>query len=215
MIICFDVDNTLVRAEPIHIDAFKLAFKKHNLKVPSSRKIRNYFGLVGTVLVKKLFPNLDNKKILEVVKDHDSYVINKTAKNAIVIMGVRRALKKLKSKGYRLALVSNSKHKEINAILRFAKFEKNLFDVIIGNEEVVHPKPNPDMILKAMKKLKEKGGYMVGDTIYDIQAGKKAKLKTIAVLTGQQNKATLKKANPDYIIKSVRKINKILKSPIL
>ena len=51
----------------------------------------------------------------------------------------------------------------------------------------------------------------MGDTMYDIQAGKKAKCKTIAFLAGTQSKKKLQTAKPDVIIKSLKEILALIK----
>jgi len=111
---------------------------------------------------------------------------------------------------YAMALLSNVKHKEIIASLKAAGIKKSTFDVIIGNDEVVHPKPAPDAVRMALRRARSKKGYMIGDTVYDVKAGKGAGLKTIAVLTGHHSRNRLKKEKPDHILKSVADVPKLL-----
>ena len=148
--------------------------------------------------------------IKKVMKDHDNLVVKETKKYAKPFFGVKRILQKIR-KNYKLALVSNCKHKEMLAILKAVKIDKKLFSVIIGNDEVKHGKPYPDEILKAEKLTHLNAEYIVGDSIYDIIAGKKSKTKIIAVTTGNHSKKELKKYKPDYIISSLRKLPEVLK----
>jgi len=178
--------------------------------VPKAEKLKNEFGKLGILIMKKLFPQLGYEEARKVLLDHDHYVYTETKKYAKPFKGVRKTLKKLK-KDYKLAVLSNCKHKEIVEILRAAKLDRKLFDALIGNDDVKHGKPWPDEILKAEKLTKVNAGYMVGDTIYDVMAGKKAKVKTIAVLTGNQSRAMLKKYKPDYILKSISEISRVIK----
>jgi phosphoglycolate phosphatase-like HAD superfamily hydrolase len=73
------------------------------------------------------------------------------------------------------------------------------------------PKPAPDEIIKAEKLLKQKADYMVGDTVYDIIAARKAKVKSIGVTSGLQDYNKLKTENPHKILKSVKDLPKFLK----
>jgi len=209
-LICFDLDNTLVKADKIHTIAFNKAFKKNNLPKVKSKVLRKMYGVVGKEIVKKLFPKLSEKKVNKVINDHDNFVIKETKKYAKLFFGVKKTLKKL-SKSYKLALVSNCKHKEMIAVLEAVKINKKLFSVIIGNDDVKHGKPCPDEILKAEKLTHLNAEWMIGDSIYDIIAGKKSKTKTIAVTTGNHSREELKKYKPDYIISSLRKLPGILK----
>jgi len=209
VLICFDMDNTLVKADAIHIAAFNMAFKDHGLPKVSARELKKRFGIVAKYLVKDLFPYLSIKEAEKVAKTHDRYVVTKTAKKVKIIRGAKGALAYLKAKGYKLCLLSNCKHEEIEATMRYAKIPLGLFSVILGNDEVKRGKPSPDALLKAKKLTGAKFGYMVGDTTYDIDAGKKAGFKTIAVLTGNHTRKMIGKHNPDYILKNVAEIKKI------
>lgn len=208
-IICFDMDNTLLYSDKAHIMAFDRAFRKNGLPKVPARRIISFFGLVAKVFIPKIFPELSKREVDRVVADHDRFVIAETARYARIVPGAKRALKLLKGR-YRLALLSNVKHKEIIALLRAVGIKPSTFDVLIGNDEVKHPKPAPDAVLVAMRRLRAKKGYVVGDTVYDVRAGKAAGLKTVAVLTGDQSRARLKAERPDYILKSVAGLPKIL-----
>ena len=84
------------------------------------------------------------------------------------------------------------------------------FDILVGSDDVAHQKPMPDEIFKAEKLAHEKASFMVGDTIYDIRAGKKANVKTVAVLTGIHNLSLLWQEKPTMVVKSVKDLPSIL-----
>jgi phosphoglycolate phosphatase len=52
---------------------------------------------------------------------------------------------------------------------------------------------------------------IVGDSVVDIQAGKFAGAKTIAVLTGLFSRKELEKNKPDFIIKDVNSLPDVLR----
>lgn len=208
-LICFDLDNTLIYANKTHALAYNGAFVKNKLPRIKNKILYKKFGLVGSVLVREIFPFLTDKEVLKIIRDHDRFVVKETKKYAHPVGGVVETLKKLK-KDYSLAIVTNSKTRTMYALLKSTGINKNLFDILISNNKVLHPKPAPDEILKAEKLLHIKADYMVGDTIYDIIAAKKAKIKAISVLTGNQSRFLLKKYKPFKIIKSVKYLLRIL-----
>lgn len=208
-LICIDLDNTLIDSDKPHILAYNMAFKKHNLNKVKDKKIKRFFGLVGEEIVHRLFSRLNKKEIKDIVNDHDYFLHKETKKYLKTFKGVTSTLRKLKER-YNLALISNCRHKEILLILKTANINSRIFSVIIGNDDVKNPKPFPDEILKAQKLLKHKPDYMIGDSIYDIKAGKKAKVKTIAILTGNHTKNQLRKEHPDFILNNFKGVLKIL-----
>lgn len=209
-LLCFDLDNTLIYSTKAHLEAFKKAFAKHKLPRKTNEQILTYFSLESSQLVKKLYPHLTRKEIHGVVNDHDIFLIKETTKYVRVIAGVKETLQQLK-KEYKIAVLSNCKRKEILALLHAAHIPSRSFHAIIGNDMVTHPKPAPDEIFKAEQLLNMKSGYMIGDSVYDIQAGKKAGLQTIGVLTGPHTRKQLQKEKPSMILKSLKELPLFLK----
>ena len=209
-LICFDLDNTLVHSDKANVLAYNYALAKLDLRKKPYKYLVKLFGKPHYEISKIIAPKLTEREIYKLMKLHDDILVKHTYKHIKKIKNLDRTLKELK-KNYHLAILSNAVHKNILASLKGARLDKKLFKLIIGNDDVKHSKPWPDEILKAERLIHHKADFMVGDSIYDIIAGKEAKVKTIAVLTGRYSKARLMKYYPDYLLKSVNEIPKLLK----
>ena len=209
-LICFDLDNTLVHSDKAHVVAYNYGLAKLGLRKKPYKYLVKLFGKPHYEISKIIAPSLSEIDIHKLMRLHDEIVVKHTYKYIKKIKNVDKTLKELK-KNYHLAILSNAVHKNIVASLKGAKLDRKLFKLIIGNDQVKHSKPWPDEILKAEHLIHHKADFMIGDSIYDVIAGKEAKVKTIAVLTGRYSKARLMKYHPDYIIKSVDEIPKLLK----
>ncbi len=210
-LICFDMDETLIYSDKAHIIAFNKAFVKNGLKkIPEKKLERALTGETTNIIIKKFYPRLSKKLIEKLIKERKDIVIRESYKYTRAIPGAIASLKKLKKK-YRIAIISNCIHKEMLALLKGAKINKNLFDKLIGKDEVKHAKPYPDEIFKAEKLFHEKASYLIGDSLWDIKAARRAKIKIITVLTGNTPIKILIKAKPDYIVRSIKYVPKILK----
>jgi len=82
---------------------------------------------------------------------------------------------------------------------------RKFFRVVVTALDVEKPKPSPDALLHAAKKLGVPISQcaIVGDSIVDVQAGKTAGAKTVAVLTGLFNRAELAALSPDLLLRTV------------
>ena len=91
-------------------------------------------------------------------------------------------LKQLKNKGLRLALVSTSRKKFIDALLAKLNIE-NLFEIVISREDVKNLKPAPDAYIMALNQLNIPSDCCIAfeDSERGIVASKKANIKTIQV----------------------------------
>lgn len=208
-LICFDLDDTLINSDKSHIEAYNYALKKLKLKTQRSKFLIPLFGMPHSRLIEIIAPNLSKEKMDEVTEIHDEILVKKTYKYSKVFPGIIKTLKFL-MKHYDIALVSNSSHKNILALLKGSKLDKKFFKIIIGNDDVKRSKPWPDEIFKAEHLEKNKAYFMVGDSIYDIIAGRKAGVKTIGVLTGHYAETLLRKQGASYVIKSVKDLPSLL-----
>jgi len=141
----------------------------------------------------------------------DAYYIS-TLTMAIPFPQVHETLQILSQK-YPLALITlrHISKKQIIKELHQLKLLK-YFKTAVTAKDVTKPKPNPEAIIKAAKQLATptKRCAVVGDSIVDIKAGKAAKTKTIAVLTGLYSKKELEKEKPDLIIENINQLPKTL-----
>jgi pyrophosphatase PpaX len=74
-----------------------------------------------------------------------------------------------------------------------------LFDVVIGCDDVVEPKPAAEPAILALTRLDHaaKHALMVGDSPHDIDCGKRAGTRTAAVLWGPFSRNSFGAIQPD------------------
>lgn len=209
-LICFDLDSTLINSDMAHVYAYNKALKDLNLPRKKPKEIYRHFGKPKEWVVDAITPKNTPLKIKQqVTKLHDRYLVKKFYKKVKKMPGVVEIIKKLK-KNYKLAVLSNCNHNNIKYLLKGAGINPKFFNILIGNDDVEHPKPCPDEIFKAEKIAKEEASYMIGDSIYDVKAGRMAKVKTIAIVTGHNSINQLKKEKPYKIIKSIKELPNVI-----
>jgi phosphoglycolate phosphatase len=117
----------------------------------------------------------------------------------------RETLKTL-SKNFLLALITSRYvlREQVDEELRRLELMK-YFRTVVTTLDVKMPKPFPDALQKAAKRLgvRIQDCAIVGDSVVDVQAGKSAGAKTIAVLSGLFSREQLEKQKPDLIIDNI------------
>lgn len=83
---------------------------------------------------------------------------------------------------------------------------------VVTNDDGPRPKPAPDTLLECCRRLSvnPRQTLYVGDTVLDIQAGKAARAMTAGVLTGFDDRKTLKRENPDVIVEQVTSLSDMI-----
>ncbi|MEK6951722.1 MAG: HAD family hydrolase [Nanoarchaeota archaeon] len=209
-IICFDLDNTLVDSVKAHTKAYNRALSIFGLKSKTEEYMFSKLGRPKEELI-ELLATKSNKKVRdEINKLHDKYLASGYFRYTKRLKYSLDILKYLKKRNYKIAITSNCARNNIHVILIGAGISEKYFDLLIGNDDVKRSKPYPDEILKVGKIFRKKPDFVVGDSIYDVMAGKKARVKMVAVTTGYYGKKELKKYKPDYIIKNLKELRKIL-----
>jgi pyrophosphatase PpaX len=170
--ILFDMDGVLVDSENAWFYMYNDALVDLGFDKISRGKFKKIFGSPIEDDLKTYFKGKTEKQLVNAYKKSFEqrkgfFELNK---------GVKKLLKKLRSKSLKLAVISNSTDFIVNGLLNFHGI-KNYFDAVLTMEDVKNRKPNPDIIIKACKKLKvsPKESIIVGDSKYDIIAGKRAK----------------------------------------
>ena len=208
-LICFDMDNTIVRSDRAHVYAFNRALVDYGFDKLTFMSVAKHFGKPKNETIEAISGVKDRKMIEKINERHNKYLYSDTKRYVRKIPGVERVLKKIK-KDYYIVVLSNCGHKNIETILKAAGYNLDFFDLLVGRDDVKKSKPYPDEILKAEKLFHMDAKYMVGDSIYDVMAGKKAKVKTIAVLSGHYSKEVLEKEKPFKIVKNLKGLLRIV-----
>lgn len=101
--------------------------------------------------------------------------------------------------GYKKAIISNKRESLSKKLLEQLGLMK-FFDVVLGSDSAPEKKPSPAPVKKVLEILKVEPhrAIMVGDSDFDIQAGKGAGLITVAVTYGFRDRAML--GNADFLI---------------
>ena len=124
--------------------------------------------------------------------------------------GARRAMEKLKERGYLVGVVS-SKGRELGRRgLELCSLDCFL-DVAIFLEDTDHHKPRPEPVLKALERLKARPGLAayVGDSRHDLIAGRAAGVRTVAALWGPAPRESLEQEHPDFSAESIQDLLEI------
>src|SRR3989441_10619077 len=113
--------------------------------------------------------------------------------------GVVAAVRDLKRRNKTLGLVTSKMRSGALRGLQVAGLE-DAFHVIVGSDEVTHPKPHPEPVLKALEHLRASAhdAVFIGDSRHDIECGRAAGVKTAAALWGPFDRSHLADLEPDY-----------------
>ena len=187
--VIFDMDGTVLNTLDDLTDSVNYVLDKFDLPKRSKDEYRKFFGNGIKFALRCAVPSeVSDDKIEEMLpifrEYYDIHCLDKTKPYD----GILELMKELKSKGYKLAIVSNkidSAVKELNE-----RFFSEYVSVAIGEKAGINRKPAPDTVFAALDELgasKEEAVY-VGDSEVDFQTAQNSGLPCVSVLWGFRDK---------------------------
>lgn len=203
--VLFDLDGTLIDTNELIITSFEHTFKHYNLTYTREEVM----GFNGPPLI-ETFQKINPAKadlMMETYREHNLYNHDHFVK---AFSNVLETIEKLRDNHIQLGIVTTKMSKSVNMGLSLTGLDK-FFETVITLDDVVHPKPHPEPVMKAMKELNAKADatLMVGDNFHDIDSGRNAGVKTAGVAWSQKGKEHLLEYNPTYMLEDIRDLLKI------
>lgn len=177
-----DLDGTLVDANYQHTLAWYRAFRQQGIVLPVW-KIHRSIGMGGDQLVKALASEELDEQIGEELRVAEKALFRELIDECEPLPGARELLAELRRRGHRAVFASSANQQDLGHFLDKLG-ARELVDGWTTADDVEASKPEPDIVNAAMAKAGTKDAVMVGDSRWDIEAAARAKLQTIAVLTG-------------------------------
>ena len=210
-----DIDGTLVDTNYHHAIAWFRAFRAYGFVVPLWR-IHRHIGMGGDQLVAALAgEGFDNEQGDE-VRAAEKILYTQLIGEVEPLAGARALIEDLKSSGHSVILASSAKPEELEHYLTLLD-ARSLVEGWTDSGDVETTKPSPDLVLAALEKggSGPKDAVMVGDSTWDCEAAKAAKVRSIGVLTGGFSEQELLDAGASGVFRTVEDLRQRLDETVL
>jgi phosphoglycolate phosphatase len=206
-LLIFDLDGTLVDTAQDIADALNYALKPFGVKTYSVEETKAMVGSGISRLLASLLPVQDDESRKMVTDRFIGFYSEHLLDNTEAYPRVKETLSRLNN--YRKAVVSNKREGLSRGVLEGTGILQ-FFDVVFGSDSVPEKKPSPVPILKLLERfgLSRDEALIIGDSNYDIEAGRAAGLTTVAVTYGFRRRELLKDA--DFIIDRFDELLRVL-----
>jgi len=197
--VIFDVDGTLVDSNDQHARAWVEALAEYGYKVPVEQ-VRPLIGMGGD----KVLPILTGLSAAEpkgkrIAERRDAIFADKYLPQVRPLPGARDLLLGLKGDGLKLAVASSSAKGLLKRLLNIVG-APDVFEKTASGDDAEDSKPAPDIVHAALESLQgpPDAVAMIGDTHYDVEAARRAKVRPIAFRSGGWKDEDLKGAIEIY-----------------
>ena len=202
----FDLDGTIAESEALHREAFNQLLQQWGLRITKKDWSGKFIGtgsrFIAQWYIRKYHLPVDLDEFVEQRRVLYQQLVKKHHLKAVG--GFLLFYKALKKAGVKIAIASSGHHPNVVSTLHALRLHHI---PIVSIEQVHFRKPNPEIFLKAAKKLhvKPKEGVVFEDSPVGITAAKRAKMKVGALLT-TTTRARLKRLKPEMMVKDYRRL---------
>jgi HAD superfamily hydrolase (TIGR01509 family) len=205
-----DIDGTLIDTNYQHAIAWYRAFRQHGVVVPIW-KIHRSIGMGGDQLVAALAGDEVESEQGDEIRSAEKPLYMKMIEEVEPFEGARELIVELKERGHPVVLASSAKSDEVDHYLDQLD-GRDLVDGWTTSADVEETKPEPDLISAALEKAgdEDREGVMIGDSVWDCEAARRAGIPSIAVLTGGYSAAELSDAGASRVFESIGELREDL-----
>jgi phosphoglycolate phosphatase-like HAD superfamily hydrolase len=182
--VLLDVDGTLVDSNDAHAHAWVETLGERGIEVSFAR-VRRMIGMGGDRLIAEAAGLRDGKKTRKLQDEHAAVFSERWLRHVTVIDGARELVLQLRRDNYEIALATAAHEDVLRPLLEIA----GIADLLDANAQPPRPpasKPDPAAIEVALSQLDADRSrvVLIGDTPYDVEAGRAASVDVIGVTTG-------------------------------
>lgn len=205
--VVFDLDGTLIDSYDAIAASVNYVRELRKLSPLSGDEVRRQVGRGAEYLLSHTVPVGALSENVRLYKEHHPSVMGPLTN---VLPHVKSTLELLYSRKHALAVCSNKPVDFSRALLQRLELS-DLFNAVIGPEDAPHPKPAPDMLLEAVRRLEisKRSVLYVGDMVVDIETARAAGVVVWAVPTGSEDPVRLEKARPDRFLRSFAELQEL------
>lgn len=201
----FDCDGTLVDSQHNIVAAMDAAWQTHGLEPVPAAAVRRVVGLPLLEAIAGLYPQGSHEvhlALTEAYKEAFHSLRQQPDHQEPLFPGTLEALQAMEEAGYLLAVATGKSRRGLTATLSRHGLENRF--IALKTADDGPGKPHPHMLLEAMT---ESGAdpdstLMVGDTVFDIEMARQAKVRSIGVSWGYHDPHELHQAGADAVIDS-------------
>jgi HAD superfamily hydrolase (TIGR01549 family) len=199
--VVLDVDGTLLDSNYHHALAWARAFDSVDLTVPVWR-IHRHIGMGGDRLVAAVAGDEVEERHGDELRDRWKKEYDGIIDQTKPFDRARDLLAALQDAGVDVALASSSIPEHAEHAFELLDAER-LTDTATTAEDAEESKPHPELLDEALSRVGGGRACMVGDSVWDVEAAKRAGVPAYAVLAGGYGRAELEDAGAEAVYDDV------------
>lgn len=179
----FDMDGVLVDSNPFHVEKWIALLKARKIPFNPAEVPKQILGQRNDHAFRLFFgPSMTSEEMRQLGAELEAQFRQAFRPHAKPLPGLESLLRQLDSAGIPLAVASSAMRENVEFVIDVIELRR-FFRVVMNGDEVVHPKPDPEIYLKTAERLGVPADECVAfeDSFAGIEAVKRAGMKCVAI----------------------------------
>jgi len=204
----FDMDGTLIDSMPFHNRSWLEVLSMFQIQLTVDELEKYNRGTITEVISRILHDFHSDADVEEIAMKKEALFRKIYRPHIHCIEGLRSFLSQSRTLGIRAALVTSAQRQNIDFVLDSLTI-RSYFDVVIGDEEVVRGKPDPQAYLLAAEQLgiAPSNCIVFEDAPSGIEAARRAGMKCIVIATSLDEPAVTNLPTVIHTIRDYTRLN--------
>ena len=179
----FDMDGTMVDSMPAHARSWEVFTRRHGIRMPVEEVLRRTTGRNGVECIRILMgADVPEDRALELIGEKEALYRDFFGKEFREVAGFRDFARDVVARGLKLAVATAGDRNNIAFALEHLKLARRP-DAIVGGDEGIAGKPEPDLFLEAARRVQAAAAECIvfEDAPFGIEAARRAGMRAVAI----------------------------------
>lgn len=179
----FDMDGTMVDSMPAHARSWEVFTRRHGIRMSVEEVLQKTTGRTGVECIRILMGEaVPEDRALELIGEKEAIYRDFFGKEFREIAGFRDFARGVTARGLKLAVATAGDRHNIAFVLEHLKLARRP-DAIVGGDEGIAGKPEPDLFLEAARRVQAAPAECIvfEDAPFGIEAARRAGMRAVAI----------------------------------
>jgi HAD superfamily hydrolase (TIGR01509 family) len=209
----FDMDGTMVDSMPAHARSWEVFTRRHGIGLPVDEVLRRTTGRTGIECIRVLMGDqVDDATAKALIDEKEALYREFFGADFREVAGFREFAQQAGRRGLKLAVATAGDKNNIAFALERLKLAAPP-DAIVGGDEGIAGKPQPDLFLEAARRVQVPPAQSIvfEDAPFGIEAARRAGMRAVAICTTHDAREL---AGP-HVLTHVRDYRELIRSNFL
>ena len=208
-----DMDGTMVDSMPAHARSWEVFTRRHGVRMPIDEVLRKTTGRTGVECIRILMGgDVPEDRAVELINEKEAIYRDFFAAEFREVAGFAEFARRAQAQGLKLSVATAGDRHNIAFVLKHLELARAP-DAIVGGDEGLAGKPQPDLFLEAARRVATPPSECIvfEDAPFGIEAAKRAGMRAVAICSTHK---AAELAGP-HVIAQVRDYEELMKSNFL